>query len=88
MRQARIYVDGLAYQGESPDEVEPRQPGMSNGWHSHNIGSLSALQFGDEAIVIKADANIKSHIDRIFARLRNGTLDARRIVIEIEECGL
>lgn len=88
MRIARIYVDGRAYQGEHPDEIEPRQPSLTNGWHSHNFDTLSALQFGDVPIVIKADANIKSHLDRIFARLRNGTLKARRIVIEIEEGGL
>lgn len=85
MKQGRIYVDSRGYQGEDLEASEPRQGGLQNGWHNHNSGAQDALKFGDEAMPIVAEINIKSHIDRIFTRLRNGTLKASRIVIEIED---
>ena len=84
MKQARIYVDGLAYQGEDLERDEARQPGLVNGFSSHNLGALSALKFGDEAVVVSGQINIKSHLDRILTRVRNGTLDPKRIVIEFD----
>jgi len=85
VKQGRIYVDDRGYQGESLDQDEPRQPGLVNGFQSNNFDRVSALQFGDEAIVIQAEINIKSALDRIFARIRNKTLSATRIVIELED---
>lgn len=82
MKQARIYVDGRGYQGEDLDREEPRRPGMGA---LHNFDSVSALKFGDEPIAIISEINIKSHLDRIMARLRSKTLDAKRIVIELED---
>lgn len=84
MLTARIYVDDRGYQGESLTEVEPPRPGLTSGWYSHS-NALAALQFGDEPMVIEAPTNIKSHLDRIMTRVRNGTLEARRIVIEMED---
>jgi len=86
MKQARIYVDGLGYQGEDLEREDPRAPGLANGFASHNQGALDALKFGATPILIKSEGNIKSHLDRIMARLRNRTLDAKRIVIELEDC--
>lgn len=85
MKQARIYVDGRAYMGEDLDKLEERQPGLANGFSSHNLGALNMLKFGDVPLVIQSEINIKSHVERIFTRIRNRTMDAKRIVIELED---
>ena len=85
MKRARIYVNGSAYQGEDLDKLEARHAGLASGFSSHNLGALHALQFGDVAMPIGGDINIKSHLERILTRIRYGTLDAKRIVIELED---
>ena len=85
MKRARIYVNERGYQGEDLDKLEERRPGLASGFSSHNLGALHALRFGDVAMPIVGDINIKSHLDRIFTRIRYGTLDAKRIVIELED---
>jgi hypothetical protein len=88
MKHGRIYVDGAAYQGEDLEHEEVREPGLANGFSSHNLGALDALKFGDTPMVIQSEINIKSHLDRILTRVRNKTLEAKRIVIELEDCEL
>lgn len=85
MKQARIYVDDRGYQGEDVDALEIQQGSLGNGWHNANPGPLHCLKFGDEATPIAGEINMKSHLDRIVARIRNKTLNAKRIVIELEE---
>jgi len=85
MRKARIYVNERGYQGEDLDRLEARHAGLASGFSSHNLGALHALQFGDVAMPIVGDINIKSHLQRILTRIHYGTLDAKRIVIELED---
>ena len=93
MKQARIYVDMLqngesqrvAYQGESLDETVPMPPDTNRSFHVYGDGQSSKLLFGDEPVVIKAEINIKSHMERILSHLRKGHIDASRIVIELED---
>ena len=82
MKCAHIYVDGRAYQGEDLDHEEPRRPGLGT---LHNFSTLDALKFGDVPKDIHGEIGIRGAIERILTRLRSGTLDAKRIVIEIEE---
>ena len=85
MKRARIYVNERGYQGEDLDKLEERRPGLASGFSSHNLGALNALNFGNEPMVIVGDINIKSHLERILTRIRYGTLDAKRVVIELED---
>lgn len=82
MKLGRVYVDGRGYQGEDLDREEPRQGGLGT---LHNFGTLDALKFGDEAKLLIGEITIKGAIERIFTRIRNKTLDATRIVIELED---
>ncbi len=85
MKQARIYVDDRAYQGESLDETVPMPPDSNRSFYVRGDGQASLLLFGDEPLLIQAEINIKSHMERILSHLRKGHIDASRIVIELED---
>jgi hypothetical protein len=77
-----IHVDGVAYGGIDPDgEDSAQDAGLGTSFHNYNSGGRDALKWGGEPYVIEANINVKSHLDRILARMRDGTLDAQEIVI-------
>lgn len=84
MKQFRIWFDERAYGGIDPDGEEPANYGGS-GWHQHNYGARDVLLIGgDQPYRIGGEVNLLSHLQRITERLRDGTITAKRIVIEIE----
>ena len=84
MQSYKIYIDSLAYKGESLEETEEDSTGALG--NTYYQGSLSTLIIGQgEPIVIYGLINLKSHLDRITRRMRVGTLRAKQIIIDIEE---
>lgn len=66
----------LPYMGET-EEVESADYG-GNGWHVANHNTRSVIKFGewtDTPYEIGGETNLKSHIERICKRLREGVFD-------------
>lgn len=85
MQAYTIHIDGLAYQGEAPDqEYNPGHGGEIG--QVFNQGNLNDLIIAEgDPIQIGGWINLRSHIDRIFRRMRAGRIKARKIVIEITD---
>ena len=84
MLSFHIYADGRAYGGIDPEGEDTQPPGLANGFHNygHSIGR-DALLWGGEPYLIQSAINLQSHMARIMARLRDGTLTAKMITIEV-----
>ena len=77
-----IHVDGMAYSGIDYDAEDSAQGvGLGTSFHNYNSGGRDVLYWGGQPYVIESNINLKSHLDRILARMRDGTLDATEIVI-------
>lgn len=83
MKNYFIYVDGQGYQGEDTEHTYPCDYG-GEGWHVSNHYEKNMLLFGDPAKAIGGETNLKSHLDRILSRMRDGSLDAEQIVINCQ----
>lgn len=87
MIAARIYVNGLGYCGENPDEDYVANVG-ADGWHVPNVGSLNVLEFSENNVkIITGNRLLRSEIDKILRRLSDGVLDVDEIRIVIEKEG-
>lgn len=81
-----IRVDGAPYLGESKETEKADYGG--NGWHIKNKIERNKLILGDltdRPMEIVGVINLGSHIERILARLQDGTFVASKIEIEVEE---
>lgn len=79
-----IRIDGAPYLGES-DKTESADYG-GDGWHVNNHMTRNTLTIGDwheSPATIEGCINLKSHIDKILARERAGTMKFRSLVIEV-----
>lgn len=77
-----IFIDGLPYLGET-DETEQADYG-GGGWHVANHYTRNVLGIGkkhDQPKVIVGYTCLKSEIDRIITRLRDGSIVAHEIKI-------
>ena len=87
MTTYRITIDGLAYKGEDPDrEYDTGTPhGMGQGFH--NFNSFSALNEiiieAGEPKVITGGRGLKSEIERIERRIKDGRIAPKQIVIDV-----
>lgn len=82
--RATIFIDGEPYRGEDYDATEPADYG-GEGWHVANHGKRNLLLIGGgEPKVIIGSINLKSHLDRILARVRDGSIEAGEITIKLE----
>lgn len=78
-----IYVDGLGYQGEDPENTYPCNYG-GEGWHVSNHHEKNILLFGETPKEICGDINLKSHVDRILSVMRSGLINPKQIVINCQ----
>lgn len=88
---ATIHVDGIAYGGIDPDGRDDTQlsPAFRNGFHQHGSGlGRDALKWGGEPYVIVSPRNLRGHLDRIMARIEDGSLSAGVITIQLVPGGV
>ena len=82
----RIHIDGQPYGGEDLGTELAARPGFSNGWENRNptLGR-NGLLLGGEAYRIQSVTNLKSHLERITDALKDKSLVAQRIEIEVSD---
>jgi hypothetical protein len=80
-----IHIDGQAYGGEDIDSELDARPGFSNGWENRNPAlGRNGILLGGEAYRIQSAANLRGHLTRIIDALKDRSLSATRIEIEVE----
>lgn len=83
MITSRIYIDGLAYKGESADKTYKTNIG-ADGWHIPNQVEINVLIIEDgEPKEIQGIRNLKSEIERIMKRIQDKQIDVNKITIEL-----
>jgi len=85
MNSYYILVNGKTYSGESVDTYPSNYGG--DGWHVNNNRCATVLLFGGDPYKIEGFINLKSHLDRILKRSRDGYLDIEKIEINIAPDG-
>lgn len=83
MKNYFIYIDGRGYQGEDPEQTCPCDYGTT-GFHSENYNYKNILIFGDRARAIEGNINLKSHVDKILSKIRDGKIKAKQIIINCQ----
>lgn len=84
MNTYTIHVDGVAYGGIDYAALDDTPiAGTGREWHSKPMGR-DVLLWGGEPYSIGDPISLKSHVDRILARIRDGSLKAKEIVIRVE----
>lgn len=87
MIEAKIFVNGMGYCGESSEQTYQANVG-GEGWYVHNHGSLDVLVFSDDtAQVLQGNRALRSAIDKILRRVDHGQLTIHEIKIVIREQG-
>lgn len=81
MDEYYIFVNGQAYSGESDDVYVSDYGG--NGWHINNHKEATVLLFGGEPHKIEGNINLKSHLNKILKRSRDGQLSINKIEINV-----
>lgn len=83
MNRYVIYVDGIAYGGVDYDAGEEARPQMTKGWEGGSAPrTRDVLLWGGKPHVIQSHINLKGDLERILERIRDGSIDGQRIVIE------
>lgn len=84
-----IYINGAGYGGEDPEKTYPCDYGGS-GFHTSNHSRKNVLIFGNEAKVIEGNICLRSHLDKILDRMREGRIIVNQIIINCQPdtCGL
>lgn len=85
-----IFVDGKPYLGEDLDKTYPNTNNSTSGqgWYPTNNGDLSILLFGDDKetpLQIEGMRNLKTHLDRILVRMKEGVLVVNNINIKLSQ---
>ena len=81
-----IHIDGVPYGGEDLDNELPSRPGFSNGWENRNPAlGRNGLLLGGEAYRIQSVTNLKGHLGRITDALKDKSLVATKIEIEVSD---
>lgn len=79
-----IWIDRAAYCGES-DAAEAAPAAGGQWWLQRPIMTRNALAIGGDApLVIAGSINLRSHMERILSRHRDGTLSFEEITIRCE----
>ena len=82
----RIHIDGHPYGGEDLDTDLPARPGFTNGWENRNPAlGRNGLLLGGELYRIQSVTNLKGHLQRITDALKDKSLVAQRIEIEVSD---
>jgi hypothetical protein len=66
MKTFTIKIDGQNYGGESSSETQKVSAGLRPGFSCNTERSVSALIIGEEAYRIRAEINLRSHLQKIF----------------------
>jgi hypothetical protein len=79
-----IWVDGLAYGGES-EETEPAPAATGQWWLQSPVTTRNRLKIGEGAPhLIEGWRTLGSHLERLMARHRDGLLPFTEITIRTE----
>lgn len=68
MNRYHIHVNGEVLSGESEEVEDADPPAMKRGWNHSCPRTRSGLVFGREPLEVVGCRNLKSWIDRLFAR--------------------
>ena len=80
-----IWLDGLAYRGETAESEPAENGGVPGGWGGRGPHTRSGIAFAmAPAMAIEGTYNLASHLDRIIRRARAGQLSFRELTIRSE----
>lgn len=80
--QTHIKVNGLFYAGEAHDTYKSTP--SATGWQNYTDSEIPHLLFvekAEQAHIIEGQRNLKSVLDRIMQRVRDGQIQFERIEI-------